>query len=161
MKPSVLSVLLALAALAAGIVIGRYTVPPAPARVQTASSIPSPSPITFPPVLTRKSNRTEEPNKAATPANAEDVITAIKNALGHLGSRRTFAEFGKLSELINEKNLGEVLAFAESLPKAQEKNMVLSMLLGRWAEFDHHLCSLCRRLLTSLAWQIERSAEDA
>src|SRR5206468_12286244 len=58
------------------------------------------------------------------------------NALSQIGSLRTFVEFGKLAELINEKNLGEVLAFAESLPKAQEKNMVLSMLLGRWAEFD-------------------------
>jgi hypothetical protein len=120
-KLTALSVVLALAALAAGIVIGRYTVSSVtPAPVQTTAITPASPATPYPAVVTRPVRTTEEAKKEASPANPEDVVAAIKNALSHVGSRRGFAEFGKLSELINEKNLGEVLAFAESLPKAQD-----------------------------------------
>src|SRR4029077_16734006 len=135
--PSGVSVLLAGLALVGGIVIGRYTANSvARAKGSITSSIPSPSPIYLPSLSIRPSPPPDDRKKEASPANTEDVVAAIKNALGHLGSRRSYVEFGKLSELINQNNVGEVLAFAESLPKAQDKNMVLSMLLGRWAEFD-------------------------
>src|SRR5437660_9389487 len=127
-KAAIVSVVVSLLALILGIAIGRYTALP------PLSKTVSPVPAVLPSPATRSSgsfaskrpagSENHASEKDGTPASSEDVITAIKNALGHLGSRRTFVEFGKFPELINEKNLGEVLAFAESLPKPQEKNMV-------------------------------------
>ena len=76
----------------------------------------------------------DEPETKAS--SSTDLIAQLKAALGRPGSRRTYATFSKLADSIDAKNVKEVMAFAESLQKPQEKSMLLSLVVGRWAEFD-------------------------
>ncbi|MFL6515031.1 MAG: hypothetical protein ACJ8M1_08420, partial [Chthoniobacterales bacterium] len=116
-------------ALGTGVLIGRYTAAPlvaksAPANTSTAE-IHRSAPTSTPAKQVRHSVTEKIADPESTPVSSENVVTALRNALAHMGTRRTFVEFGKLAELIDEKNVGEVLAFAEGLPKAQDKTMVL------------------------------------
>src|SRR3954447_24664934 len=140
MKSPIGIAIIAVLALGSGILIGRYTAAPVVAKsaptIASAPQLHGAAPISAPakPVRRTVTEKGAEPD--SSPVTSENVVTALRNALAHMGSRRTFVEFGKLAELIDAKNVGEVLAFAEGLPKAQDKTMVLSLLLNRWAEFD-------------------------
>src|SRR6185312_5607964 len=140
MKPVITALLIAVVALSAGIAIGRYTASPAPQKSAQSTQKPaqSDSSSDFPPVPRPRiqSTAARVTQTDSSPPTSENIVAALKGALSRFGSRRTFVEFGKLSELINQQNVGEVLAFAETITKPQEKNAILSMLLGRWAEFD-------------------------
>src|SRR5213075_3223877 len=65
-----------------------------------------------------------------------EIIAKIKEALTHSGSRHAYATFSKLSETVDAQNVREVLAFVETLPKVQEKNMLVSLFVARWAELE-------------------------
>ena len=41
-----------------------------------------------------------------------------------------------VSETVDAQNVREVLAFVETLPKVQEKNMLVSLFVARWAELE-------------------------
>src|SRR3954452_8830082 len=69
-------------------------------------------------------------------ASADKVIAAIKSALARPGGRHAYATFSKLADSIDETDVRDVLAFVETLPKPQEKSLLTSLLVGRWAELD-------------------------
>src|SRR2546423_14874397 len=75
-------------------------------------------------------------NARAVSSPAEEIIAKIKSALSHSGSRHTYATFSKLSETVDPSNLREVLAFVQTLPKPQEKGMLVSLFVARWAELE-------------------------
>src|SRR5690349_18608013 len=95
MKSSAAIVLIAVVALGTGILIGRYTVPAraaaksAPAIVATSQSHPS-APISSPAAQVRRTVTDKTADPDATPVTKENVVTALRNALAHMGSRRTF-----------------------------------------------------------------------
>jgi len=77
-----------------------------------------------------------ESSEKSTAASTASLIADLKVAISGSGSRRSYAAFSKISDSVNEKNVREVLGFAEGLPREQDKSMLRSLLVGRWAEFD-------------------------
>src|SRR5436309_1308665 len=75
-------------------------------------------------------------NQSAAPSSTQEIIAKIKEALSHSGSRHTYATFSRLSETVDPSNVREVLAFVQTLPKPQEKSMLVSLFIARWAEFE-------------------------
>ena len=74
---------------------------------------------------------------APEPADStENIIAKIKAALAHSSSRHTYATFSKLAEMVDAKNVRELLAFVQTLPKPQEKSMLVSLFVARWAELE-------------------------
>src|SRR3982750_3038071 len=102
-----------------------------PAPVARTIAKPEVTPAHSAPTVARRD--TSAPEKSPAPPTSHNIVAALKNALNHMGNRRTYVEFGKLAELINQDNVNEVRAFADTLSKPQEKNIVVSLLLGRWA----------------------------
>ncbi len=141
MQRFALPIFIAITALLAGIIIGRYTSSSAPGIVSRRKNIPlstetaanslNPSPVS--PRITGVASDSTEP---AVAASSENIISKIKTALTHSGSRHTYATFSKIAETVDAKNVREVLAFVQTLPKPQEKSMLISLFVGRWAELD-------------------------
>ena len=141
-KRFILPVSIAVPALLAGIAIGHY-VAPAPTSSSTQSSASTSSsqrmvstnaPRTTPtPIVSSLEAEPAEPEAGST---SDNIIDRMKAALARPGGRRTYATFSKLADSIDPDNVRAVLAFAEGLQKPQEKSMVLSLVVGRWAEFD-------------------------
>ncbi len=131
----------ALIALIVGIAIGHYAFPLqkiSPAQYQTSvptkrvvisptSSLPS-TKSALPPIVDSK--------ESAPDSSSKNLIANLQAILAQPGNRRAYAAFSKLTDSINEKNVHEVIAFAAKQSKAQEKNTLISLILGRWAEFD-------------------------
>src|ERR1043166_6890496 len=69
-------------------------------------------------------------------ASAEAIISKIKIALTRSGSRHTYTTFTKLAEMVDATNVREIMAYVETLGRAQEKSMLTSLFLGRWAELE-------------------------
>src|SRR5437870_1489353 len=134
------SILTAIGAFLVGIAIGHYAT--------TWSSKPE---------LSHPQSSTIESNFSSTPAlpfkatasledsverstspgsSSENIIADLKAALAHSGSRHSYAAFSKLVESLDEKHVQEALAFAQNLPKDDKSTTLLSLLVGRWAEFD-------------------------
>src|SRR3984893_18174672 len=138
MQRFALPLVIAITALLMGIVIGHYTVAPAkissprtdnPSSTETSTSPHSPA------VPSRDVVVEPDSSTAAVPSS-ESIFFKIKAALGHSGSRRTYATFSKLADTVDANNVREVLAFVQTLPKPQEKSMLISLFVGRWAELD-------------------------
>jgi hypothetical protein len=134
---------IAVTALVLGVVIGRYSVPvpkrvgqgPVPAAVAGENSFNQPSAV--PPFSSARKNGAEEEAAPATgDASHQDIVASLKAALSHAGTRQNYAALSKLMEAVDQKNLSEALSFAESLPRDEKSTMLLSLLIGKWAEFD-------------------------
>ena len=112
---------------------GSITKIPAPISSVPAAPLPpvSDSSDDSSPVVSLGSN-----NELAVSVSTAEIIAKIKNALAHPGSRHTYATFSKLSESVDATNVRELLAFVQTLPKPQEKNMLVSLFVARWAELD-------------------------
>ncbi|HSH38947.1 MAG TPA: hypothetical protein VK993_09185, partial [Chthoniobacterales bacterium] len=142
MKRFILPISIAIPALLAGVAIGHYTTlapvsSPTHASASTTSlrpAGPTNAPRTTPtPIVRSLAAEAEEPEAAPTSGN---IIDRMKAALARPGGRRTYATFSKLADSIDPNNVRQVLAFAEGLQNPQEKSMVLSLVVGRWAEFE-------------------------
>src|SRR6267143_4676357 len=139
MQRFALPIFVAITALLTGIFIGRYTsstklVPP---RNNTRSSAePAANSLNSSPVLARIPGVASNSTEPAIAASSENIISKIKTALTHSGSRHTYATFSKIAETVDAKNVRDVLAFVQTLPKPQEKGMLISLFIGRWAELD-------------------------
>src|SRR5437763_448075 len=135
-----LPLFIAITALAIGVVVGRYTIAPAKISSQRLDNRSSTETTTSnPPNSSAVPSRdvaiaSDSPTAVAT--SSVSIIFKIKAALGHSGSRRTYATFSKLADTVDAKNVREVLAFVQTLPKPQEKSMLISLFVGRWAELD-------------------------
>src|SRR5436190_2258788 len=79
---------------------------------QTTDSVTSSAPRELP--------RPADPDPEALTSSA-DIITKIKTALGRSGSRHAYATFSKLAEMVDAKNVREVMAYVQTLSKPQEK----------------------------------------
>src|SRR3954453_9755509 len=85
--------------LTAGFILGRYTAP----RIAQKTE-PAPEKLTLPPLPAftptmagRKTGAEPKTGPQDSPSvTNENIVAALRNALGRLGSRRTFVEFGKL-----------------------------------------------------------------
>jgi len=137
-----LSLALILPAFLVGLAVGHYSAPsaaPASAAEKISSSAPllsapGPAPIVSKPLASASSDTTDPAKNDDTSGN---IIDRIKAALARpSGGRRTYATFSKLADSIDKQNVSEVLAFVETLTKPQEKSMLTSLVVGRWAEFD-------------------------
>src|ERR1041385_6685985 len=124
-----------------GIVFGSYFFPAKPAQPPAAlpkkstetQSLETPliaKPISSPSLAAPESE--EKPTAIET----GKLIEKIQAALAKPGYRRTNAELAKVADLVNQNNVRDLLAFAETLTKRQEKQTLVSLLVGRWAEFD-------------------------
>ncbi|HEY2614736.1 MAG TPA: hypothetical protein VGI42_03440, partial [Chthoniobacterales bacterium] len=130
---------IALTALLAGIAIGRYTFSPAAGASHRAARVPAQSSSIAP-----NSSAISAPKIALAPndsapapiASSDSIISKIKTALLHPGSGHTYATFSKLAESVDATNVRDVLAFVQTLSKPQEKSMLVSLFVGRWAELD-------------------------
>src|SRR6476659_2913892 len=137
----VVPIVIAMVALFTGIFIGRYTT----SSSQVLRSLSNPSlpsepaesnPVNPAPFSSSKVSPASKSNSPSAPDSSENIIAKIKEALTHSGSRHTYATFSKIAESIDEKNVRDVLAFVQTLPKPQEKSMLLSLFVSRWAELD-------------------------
>src|SRR3954469_10583390 len=141
MQRFALPIALAITALLIGIGIGRYTVssagrtprPAAQVADEPATSTDLPN---LPAVSTQSGPSAKPNNPAASTSSAQDIIAKIKAGLTQSNSRRAYATFSKLAELIDASNVRDVLAFVQTLPKPEEKNMLVALFIGRWAELD-------------------------
>src|SRR4051812_5231676 len=90
------------------------------------------------PAFEEKSTRSlaSHNQRGVTSSSAAEIIAKIKEALSHPGSRHTYATFSKLSETVDASNVRELLTFVQTLPKPQEKSMLVSLFVARWAELD-------------------------
>src|SRR5205814_5692891 len=66
-------------------------------------------------------------NPSAPADSAENIIAKIKTGLTQFNSRHAYATFSKLAEAIDSSNVRDVLAFVQTLPKPQEKSMLISL----------------------------------
>ena len=142
-KRFILPISIAVPALLAGIAIGHYASPgvmPAPpaqrmnaSAQETDASSGSPN---LAPTLGVSSKAGSDDSDSANAVSSDNIIARMKAALARPNSRHTYATFSKLADAIDPKNVRAVLAFAESLQKPQEKSMIVSLIVGRWAEFD-------------------------
>src|SRR4051812_45853368 len=113
-------------------VLESRAIPQEPAVAATPVSI-APGPA-FEEKSTRSLASHNQP--VVTSSSAVEVIAKIKEALSHPGSRHAYATFSRLSETVDASNVREVLAFVQTLPKPQEKSMLISLFVARWAELD-------------------------
>src|ERR1700681_2389446 len=134
----------ALTALVAGIAIGHYALPlqktfPSSSK-HAAASLSQPAAISPTSPLTSASSAlspiADSKDSGFDSSSKKNLIAELQSALAQTGSRRTYAAFSKLTDSIDEKNVHEVLAFAEGVSKPQDKSMLISLIVGRWAEFD-------------------------
>src|SRR5437763_10215937 len=65
-----------------------------------------------------------------------DIYSQIKDSLTSNGTARLYDSFGRFSNLIDQKNVRDVLAFADKIPKKEQKDALTSLVIARWAEFD-------------------------
>src|SRR5207302_8476574 len=65
-----------------------------------------------------------------------DIYSQIKDSLTANGTARLYDSFGRFSNLIDQKNVRDVLAFADKIPKKEQKDALTSLVIARWAEFD-------------------------
>ena len=132
-----LPVFMVVTALIFGVMIGRYTAPAGKAHVPTAVAREAEIPrlplragsVVLPPSAGEKraDHSDSEPS---------DIVAGIKAAMSRVGTRHNYAAFSKLVESVDEKNIAQAISFTESLPKDEKGTMLLSLLVGRWAEFD-------------------------
>ena len=135
-------IVIALAALLIGIGIGRYRPSSAvKSSVRINPGVTGSAPLANPPPNSplissdQKSSRSS-PNSSSSSASSGEIIAKIKSALTRSASRHTYATFSKLSEAVDASNVREVLAFVQTLPKPQEKSMLVSLCVARWAELE-------------------------
>src|SRR6266403_1556560 len=134
-----LPIVIAIAALFTGIVIGRYTTfsesIPSRSNARLSSEPAKTNPVN--PAVSSTANRPQlQSNAPHSTDSTENIIAKIKAALGNFNSRHAYATFSKLAETIDANNVREVLAFVQTLPKPQEKSMLVSLFVARWAELD-------------------------
>src|SRR3954470_6448198 len=133
---------LAITALLIGIGIGRFTVSSAgdhaPRTTATVANEPATSadPVNPRAVPPKQSAAPSKSNPSAPVDSAENIIAKIKTGLTQFNSRHAYATFSKLAEAIDSSNVREVLAFVQTLPKPQEKSMLISLFVARWAELE-------------------------
>ncbi|MEY2531739.1 MAG: hypothetical protein QOI96_1824, partial [Verrucomicrobiota bacterium] len=125
-------------ALFLGIVIGRYAIPSA-----TISHVKTTTPpglgeggttiIASPILLPQKETRSTIASKnESASSSTEQIIESIKTALAGPSNRRAYAGLSQVAESVDEKNVREVIAFAQNLPIQQDKNTLVALLVGRW-----------------------------
>ena len=107
--------------------LGKTESPTIPAPVAPLAPVPSRQPSDLS-VASKK--------EQTISASSQEIIAKIKEGLAHSGSRHTYATFSKLSEMVDATNVREVLAFVQALPKPQEKSMLVSLFVARWAELE-------------------------
>ncbi|MGZ5503218.1 MAG: hypothetical protein ACXWGY_01030, partial [Chthoniobacterales bacterium] len=133
---------IALVALLVGIAIGRQTLSrtpvsaAAPPVAPVTASTPFPARIPLPSQTPATLAQAETTEPELSDNSAADIISRMKAALGRPPNRKTYATFSKLADSIDAKNVREVLSFVETLQKPQEKSMLVSLVVGRWSEFD-------------------------
>src|SRR6476620_3483232 len=124
-----LSIFTALAALLLGIAIGHYALP----HTKTSSSSQKQTALLPERAVIFSNNPPPSAAKSALPSGADfkepeldpsskTLIAGLQSALSQSGSRRSYAAFSKLTDSINEKNVHEVIAFAEGVSKPQDKS---------------------------------------
>src|ERR1700719_675400 len=139
MKAILLSVSAALGALLVGILIGRGSVarpPEQPSKVTNDSPAKTIAELA-PPSKTNSPSFIPQPSEnAAKKSPKVDIVTGLKEALAHSGSRHTLTTLSNLVDSADATNIANIAAFAQSLTKPQDKNLVLPLVLGRWAELN-------------------------
>ena len=134
-----LAIFAALGAFLVGIIVGHYTVLPSrtggshPQSGKFESTLPA-TPVPSPKQTTALDE--SPPRSTSSVPSNENIIADLKAALIHAGGRHSDAVFAKLIESVDEKNIQPALAFVQSVPNPDKRRMLLSLLVGRWAEFD-------------------------
>src|SRR2546423_3223682 len=110
-----------------GIALGRFSVSTNRAAISAAASrstAPAQSNAPVPP----ENSRTKKTSSASVEESG-DVYSEIKSSLTATGTSRLYESFGKFSHLIDEKNVRDVLAFAEKIPQKEQKEAVTLLVL--------------------------------
>src|SRR4051812_20195175 len=137
----VLPAVVGLMALALGLALGRYSASaPQKTTLSLASSVTGTSAATpFKPITIKLPSPPPEeaaPVKpAVSPLPKGEIVGAIRAALTKSG-RQSYGAIARLTDSLGPENLPAALAFAQTLPKDEKSNMLLSVLVGKWAEFD-------------------------
>src|SRR3977135_579344 len=142
MQRFALPIVIALTVLLIGIGIGRYTsssrevIRPRSSNAANSNDAgPATSSVNLPAVsATRNSPSSKSKPPPSTDSTAQ-IIARIKDARSHSFSRHTYATFSKLAETVDASNIRALRSFVESGPP-REKSVVVSLFVGRWAEFD-------------------------
>src|ERR1700738_879651 len=141
MQRFALPIVIAISALLIGIGIGRYTsssselIRPRSSAANSNDAGPATSSVNPPAVSTTRNFPSSKSKPPPSTDSTAAIIAKIKDARLHSFSRHTYATFTKLAETVDASNIREVLAFVETLPP-QEKSVLVSLFVGRWAEFD-------------------------
>jgi hypothetical protein len=141
MKAFLLPISLVVGAFLAGVMVGYQSIPhSAPiASAKTAVVPPKSDTGATREVATAGDAPAVAPpstQKERTIASATDLIGELKNALAHSSSRRAYATLSTLVNSIGPANVREVVNFAQSLSKQQDKNSLAWLVFARWAEFN-------------------------
>src|SRR5947207_14002189 len=136
-RPPQIWIGIAVVAFCLGIAIGRFTFRiesvPKPVAANPAAGSSNTNPAA-PEGSSSKKARRSEPASAAEVG--DDVYSQIKGVLESNGTSRLYDSFGKISQLIDQNNVRDVLAFAEKISKKEQKDALTLLVLARWAEFD-------------------------
>ena len=140
MQRFALPIFIAITALLTGVFIGRYTsssTQVVPSRQNTRDSTEAAANSLSPaPVSRHTPGSASDSKETVVAASSEDIISKIQTALTRSGSRHTYATFSKIAETVDATNVRDVLAFVQTLRKPQEKTMLISLFVGRWAELE-------------------------
>src|SRR5437870_1018615 len=133
------SILAPIVAFIVGVALGYSLLPsPKPAPVTTSVSLvpetAAKTAISKPPAKTADQSEPAKPTPSdssdnAAPVSTENLIADLKAALASSSTRRTYAAFSRATEAINEKNVRDVLGFAETLPREQDKSVLRSFVI--------------------------------
>src|ERR1043166_5218851 len=111
----------------ASITQAEKTVPEPDSRAREEAVIPRDEPAV---------SKTSRDVAVVSDASRGAIISKIKGAVTRSGSRHSYTTFAKLAEMVDAKNVREIMAYVETLGRAQEKSMLTSLFLGRWAELE-------------------------
>src|SRR5256885_8332130 len=132
------SIWIAIGTLLVGIAIGRLSVSTrsvfsAPAT--THSSVTNQKELAAPPAGNSSAKNLPQTEPVAAVASSGEIYSQLKEALS-AGTSRLYDAFTKFSQLIDNNNVRDVLAFAEKIPQKEQREAVTLLVLARWAEFD-------------------------
>src|SRR5436853_76206 len=132
---------IALTAFCLGLAVGHFVVPRATEpRIASSPSAPrNLSPATAASVDRDIGVADKSGTEASRGVLEPNVYARIQEALASGGTTRLYEAFQRIAGLIDDKNVHDVLAFADKVSKKDQKDALISLVVARWAEFAAQL----------------------
>ena len=117
----------------AGVVIGHYAVPTSVKKNIAAEPTPTSKLSSTRISKTQSLGKTDaDPSRPQEP----DIFARIKELLARSRDGQRRERFNEIAQLIDEKNVRDVLAYAQRIEGKRQRYALTLLVIGRWAEFD-------------------------